>query len=241
MNDTPATIDVVLPEAVVRQWQELLDLITKVMKVPAALIIRARKKGLEVFRASDTPENPIKAGTRMDPEGLYSEKVINTKGKLFVPNALKDESWKDTPRARVGLISYLGFPLLWPNGEVFGSICTLDTKERARSDTEEALLVHFRRLVEAHLALAYQNKALDIERERLEKALNEIHTLKGLIPICASCKKVRDDKGFWQAVEVYVRDRTEADFTHGVCPECEKRLYPPEPGDDDYEEACAPN
>ena len=71
------------------------------------------------------------------------------------------------------------------------------------------------------------------ERERLitelTDALAKIKTLSGLLPICASCKKIRDEAGHWTAVERYVRDRSHADFTHGICPECAMRLYP-----DDY-------
>jgi PAS domain S-box-containing protein len=59
----------------------------------------------------------------------------------------------------------------------------------------------------------------------LKEALANVKTLRGLVPICASCKKVRDDKGYWSQVEVYVRDRTEAEFSHGICPECMKKLY----------------
>jgi hypothetical protein len=61
--------------------------------------------------------------------------------------------------------------------------------------------------------------------DRLEKAQKEIKTLRGILPICACCKKIRDDKGYWQKVEVYVRDHTEANFSHSYCPECaEKEL-----------------
>jgi PAS domain S-box-containing protein len=67
------------------------------------------------------------------------------------------------------------------------------------------------------------------ERERiideLKVALANVKTLRGLIPICASCKKIRDDKGYWSQVEVYVRDRSEAEFSHGICPDCMKKLY----------------
>jgi PAS domain S-box-containing protein len=59
----------------------------------------------------------------------------------------------------------------------------------------------------------------------LKEALANVKTLRGLIPICASCKKIRDDKGYWRQVEVYVRDHSEAEFSHGVCPECMKTLY----------------
>ena len=62
--------------------------------------------------------------------------------------------------------------------------------------------------------------------DELQRALSEIKTLRGIVPICASCKKIRDDAGFWQQVEVYVHDHSEAEFSHGICPECMKRLYP---------------
>lgn len=60
----------------------------------------------------------------------------------------------------------------------------------------------------------------------LRATLSKVRTLSGLLPICASCKKVRDDRGYWHQVEAYVRDHTDADFSHGICPECTRRLYP---------------
>jgi hypothetical protein len=60
----------------------------------------------------------------------------------------------------------------------------------------------------------------------LQQALAEVKTLNGLLPICASCKKIRDDQGYWQEVEQYIGSRTDADFSHGLCPECFKKLFP---------------
>lgn len=75
-----------------------------------------------------------------------------------------------------------------------------------------------------------ERKRAEADRERLiaelQRALSSVKRLSGLIPICASCKKIRDDQGFWQQVEVYVRERTDADFSHGICPDCMARLYP---------------
>lgn len=68
--------------------------------------------------------------------------------------------------------------------------------------------------------------ALEEERRRLQQALDEVRTLRGIVPICASCKKIRDDKGYWNKVEKYISERTDAKFSHGICPECAKRLYP---------------
>jgi hypothetical protein len=75
-----------------------------------------------------------------------------------------------------------------------------------------------------------ERKFIEAEKERLiqklQEALDKIKTLRGLIPICASCKNIRDDKGFWHHVESYVRDHSEAQFSHGICPTCMKKLYP---------------
>ena len=59
----------------------------------------------------------------------------------------------------------------------------------------------------------------------LQEALEEIKTLRGILPICSYCKKVRDNEGYWKQVEEYISQRTEAEFSHGMCPECEKRIY----------------
>ena len=74
-----------------------------------------------------------------------------------------------------------------------------------------------------------ERKKLEEEREKLVKELQEalakVKTLSGFIPICASCKKIRDDEGFWEEVEVYIRDHSEAEFSHGICPDCLQKLY----------------
>ncbi len=71
-----------------------------------------------------------------------------------------------------------------------------------------------------------KNQELLVSNKKLKEALNTVQTLKGLIPICSSCKKIRDDKGFWQQVEEYIVQHSNANFTHGICPECTKELYP---------------
>lgn len=75
-----------------------------------------------------------------------------------------------------------------------------------------------------------QKKRSEQKREEAiverEKALHEIKILQGILPICSSCKKIRDDKGSWQRIEQYIMENSEADFSHGICPECVKKLYP---------------
>ncbi len=74
-----------------------------------------------------------------------------------------------------------------------------------------------------------RNKTLEQRSKILferEEALNEIRVLRGFLPICASCKKIRDDNGYWQQIEGYIRDHSEAEFTHSICPSCAEKLYP---------------
>lgn len=75
-----------------------------------------------------------------------------------------------------------------------------------------------------------KRKMIEEERERLiaelKEALAEVKTLQGFLPICASCKKIRDDEGYWQQIEKYIQDRSDAKFSHSICPDCGKKLYP---------------
>ena len=119
----------------------------------------------------------------------------------------------------------------------------LDYRIDAKGDDEFAALARASndmaaRLKESHTSMAslqqeiIERKRAEAEREKmigdLQEALSQVKTLSGFIPICASCKKIRDDKGYWEQVEVYIRDHSEAEFSHGICPECFKKLYPDE-------------
>jgi PAS domain S-box-containing protein len=75
-----------------------------------------------------------------------------------------------------------------------------------------------------------KRRRMEIEREglisELQETLDQVKTLSGLLPICANCKKIRDDKGYWKDVETYINEHSDATFTHGICPDCMKKLYP---------------
>jgi PAS domain S-box-containing protein len=75
-----------------------------------------------------------------------------------------------------------------------------------------------------------ERKQAERQREsliaELQEALSQVKTLSGLLPICASCKRIRDDQGAWQPIEAYIRERSDAEFTHGLCPDCIRKLYP---------------
>lgn len=105
--------------------------------------------------------------------------------------------------------------------------------EQARNELEMRVIERTGDLQRANEKLHAEiniRKRAQSEREKLirelQEALVKIKTLKGLIPICASCKKIRDDKGFWNQIEVYIKEHSDAEFSHGICPECVERLYP---------------
>ena len=100
--------------------------------------------------------------------------------------------------------------------------------DRVRSSNEELE----RRVEERTAELLNANEELhrlNLERgvaiDGLREALTKISTLRGLLPICASCKKIRDDKGYWNQIETYIMEHSDADFSHGICPDCAKELY----------------
>lgn len=74
--------------------------------------------------------------------------------------------------------------------------------------------------------ITISNKILFKQTTELRKALSEIKQLRGIIPICASCKKIKNDKGLWQRVEAYLHEHADAELSHGFCPDCLNKLYP---------------
>jgi len=98
------------------------------------------------------------------------------------------------------------------------------------------VLAIFRQVAEIskELSLAQQEverrRKVELELEQvignLQKALAEVKTLRGLLPICAYCKKVRDDKGYWKQIEMYIMEHSEAEFSHGICPDCADKYFP---------------
>jgi len=84
--------------------------------------------------------------------------------------------------------------------------------------------------ISVYFQITTERKRAEEERERLivelQQVLAKVKTLSGMLPICASCKKIRDDRGYWNQVEVYIEQHSEAEFTHGICPDCVRKLYP---------------
>jgi hypothetical protein len=101
------------------------------------------------------------------------------------------------------------------------------------SDIRRSLRLRNLEVEEAHEKIKIESEErlhAQVEKDKLivelEHALGEVKTLTGLLPICASCKRIRDDKGYWNQIEAYISDHSNAEFSHSICPDCQEKLYP---------------
>jgi len=101
----------------------------------------------------------------------------------------------------------------------------LSTYENAVQKTNQLKKAH-NDLIDIYRQLEQKNIELEKLNQNLQHALTEVKTLSGLLPICAHCKKIRDDQGYWNQIETYMAKRIDVEFTHGICPSCAKKFFP---------------
>jgi GAF domain-containing protein len=117
---------------------------------------------------------------------------------------------------------YAGIPLINLEGLALGTLCVVDHLPRRLSSVQQEALQALSRQVMALLELRRVSA-------RLADALENVKILEGLLPICAWCKRIRDDRGYWDHVEAYFHKFTGADFTHGICPQCMEKVFHKKP------------
>ena len=205
-----------IPESTRTNWQAIVNLLAQIFEIPAALIMRVQPPEIEVFVASRNDGNPYQEGSREELMGLYCTHVMQTGKRLLLPNARKDPKWENNPDVKLNMISYLGYPIRWPDGSPFGTLCVLDSKENPYSSQVIEILKHFRTLIEEHLL--YLEKM-----EELKQLENEMHNLKKLIAKCSYCGGVKNSDGLWQSFERFLRNERGISITHGICPECAQK------------------
>ena len=208
-----------IPVHIISKWQNVVNIMADILAVPAAIITRVHPPEIEVLQSAETADNPYSPGDKVKMANHYCEKVVTRNKRLQVEFAPKNPDWNSAPEIDYGMVAYLGFPVCWPKGEMFGTICVLDNKENQFGYRYSKVLHEFRELIESHLSLIVMNN-------ELETAVQEIKTLRGMLPICSYCKKIRDDDGYWNKLETYIRQHSEAEFSHGICPDCAKKYYP---------------
>lgn len=211
-----------ITDETLEEWQRLVDTMARLARIPAGLIMRLAGDDIEVFVTSQTNGNPYEVGARehFHDSGLYCETAIKSRLKLHVPDALADPEWEDNPDVKLNMISYLGYPIMLPNDVPFGTLCILDNRANEYSEPVHDLILQFRNLIQHQLELLYMNQVLGEQNRRLTDHLDEIQVLRGLVPICAWCKKIRDSGGGWNAVETYLTRSRDSKLTHSICPSC---------------------
>ena len=160
-----------VPPEVVRKWQEIVDLTAEILHVPSALIMRVEPPNIKVFVSSETNGNPyVQDEVASLNTGLYCETVMKTRQPLLVPDAFRDERWQSNPDIKLGMISYLGVPIVWPDGEVFGTLCVLDKKPNEYSELYRKLLLQWCDVLQADLrSLATLHRKLEARETKIRR------------------------------------------------------------------------
>ena len=160
------------------KWQKIVDLAAQIIGVPSGLITRIHEKQLEVFLTSSNKENIFEQNSMLDLGlGWYCENVAGTRDTLVVENAFKEDAWIENPSVSFNMISYMGIPILWPDGEVFGTFCMLDNKENKYSQLYADLLTSLREIIQSDLKsmLLYRQAQNDLIKK--ETHIRELHHL----------------------------------------------------------------
>ncbi len=155
-----------VPEHLLKGWQAGIDSLAETLEVPVALVMRIVGRRIEVFLSSTTADNPYAPGdseTLLE-SGLYCESVCRARAPLHVPDARLSARWRNNPDMKFGLMAYLGYPLILPDGRVFGTVCILDRVPRTFTDGQRRLVGNIRKLIEGQLSLLSSDRSWGIER-----------------------------------------------------------------------------
>ena len=170
-SDAP---ELALPSDVLRNWQRIVDLLANIIGVPSAVVTKLEPPNYAHYRTlvtSNSKGNPFPVDETFSMDiGTYCETVIKAREPLLVANALEDDQWKAAPDVRLGMVSYLGFPVAWPDGRMFGTICVVDDKANRYSDLYQQLLSHCRDVLQGDLrTLVRLGNELEEQRAQLSE------------------------------------------------------------------------
>jgi two-component system sensor histidine kinase/response regulator len=149
-----------IPEHILTNWQSIVDTMAELVSAPIGLIRQLTESGIQVIVVSTTENNPYHSDdSNYGPEsGLLCETVLKNRRALEVQDICAETNWSGNPDVERGIISYLGYPIFWPDGNPFGTICVLDTAPHSYPPSHKQLVDHFRDLIEQHIASIYKDQ-----------------------------------------------------------------------------------
>ena len=173
-NDEVVNIELLarsgLPLKHVQEWQSFLNSIAKSLHISVCVIMYLEGDQLTLLAKNDSNNNPfsIHSVLHLGEGKHYCEQIIKTKKPLFVRDASQDARWKDSIAANGNMLNYLGFPIFWPNGEVLGTLCILNSEVRDFKEVEQDLMMNFSRIIQSHVQLIYETQSLEDSYEDLQ-------------------------------------------------------------------------
>jgi GAF domain-containing protein len=201
-------------------FDDLTYLTTFICETPIALVtlLDTHRQWFKSAVGVTVSESPI--------ELAFCTHAIQQEKVLLVRDASQDPRFSDNvfvtgePHIRF----YAGAPLVTPSGVPLGTICALDRVPRDLSERQQQALAALARQVIWAMELRKTLKELRLAIAEKEAAQSEVATLQKMLPMCAWCRKVRDDESFWSNVEHYLMTHSNLRFTHGICPVCAEGL-----------------
>lgn len=144
-----------------QRWQRLVNTVADMFNAPATFINQANLKGIEVIIASEKPETHYQPGSNNLNSNIYCHQVVKNSSELYVRDAKLDPQWSDNPEyTEDNYVSYLGLPISWPDGSVFGTLCVLDTKVTNYPQTYINALGVIKEVVDSDLRHLYKENQL---------------------------------------------------------------------------------
>ena len=165
-----------LPAETREKWQRLINHAASALHQPHALITRLDQDTLHVFLHNDTEDQTFIEHNRF-PLGLgvYCETTLTGDTVNFVPDSLNDEGWKDNPSVDFALISYIGVPIRWPDGELFGTLCALGDKPMAEDKALFEDITLFKSMAETDLQLQLEKQETTSNKRQFDTVISEVH------------------------------------------------------------------